>query len=98
MSFTKRTEDFICENCGITVHGDGFTNHCTRCLWSKHVDVDPGDRAHHCGGMMEPQRLEGSSPDYTLVHRCVICGAEKRNKVAANDDEKALVALASHPK
>ena len=50
--FIKVKEDFVCEHCGAEVKGDGYTNHCPKCLWSKHVDVHPGDRAAECGGMM----------------------------------------------
>ena len=24
---------------------NGYTNHCSQCLWSKHVDINPGDRS-----------------------------------------------------
>ena len=92
--FQRRVEDFVCEHCGAKVVGDGYTNHCPRCLWSRHVDVNPGDRAETCMGMMEPIALEGSSPTYTIVHHCTRCGCERRNKTAPNDDAKALLALA----
>jgi len=54
LKFKKRKEDFFCENCGENVSGDGFTNHCPKCLWSKHVDVFPGDRKGSCNGLMKP--------------------------------------------
>jgi hypothetical protein len=86
MSFIKRKEDFVCENCGAEVEGSGYTNHCPKCLWSKHVDIDPGDRAEDCGGMMEPLKVESDSGSFIIVHRCVKCGKEKRNKMASDDD------------
>jgi len=94
MAFIKRVEDFNCEHCGAAVVGNGYTNHCPVCLWGKHVDVDPGDRAATCGGLMEPIALEGSSPHYVILHRCVRCGRERRNGAAQNDAEAALLALA----
>lgn len=94
MAFTKRVEDFTCEHCGAPVAGTGYTNHCPRCLWSKHVDVDPGDRAAACGGLMAPVALEGTSPDYVILHRCERCGFERRNKVQENDAEDALLSVA----
>jgi hypothetical protein len=94
MSFIRVEEDFVCGHCGAAVSGDGYTNHCPHCLWSKHVDVEPGDRAALCGGMMAPVSLEGSSPAYVLVHRCTVCGHEKRNKVQRNDSQAVLIALA----
>jgi Zn finger protein HypA/HybF involved in hydrogenase expression len=48
--FKRTIEDFTCEHCGEQVTGNGFTNHCPQCLWSKHVDIDPGDRLALCGG------------------------------------------------
>ena len=92
--FRRTIEDFVCEDCGAFIKGDGYTNHCPHCLWSKHVDVNPGDRAAACRGMMEPIRLEGASPSYRVVHRCTKCGLEKHNDVCGTDDPNALVALA----
>ena len=92
--FQRRIEDFVCEHCGFGVKGNGYTNHCSKCLWSKHVDVYPGDRAAECRGLMEPIDLEGSSPEYVIVHRCVKCDHERRNMVASDDDNDALVTVA----
>jgi hypothetical protein len=97
MSFTRRKEDFVCEHCGAEVRGDGYTNHCPKCLWSKHVDRDPGDRAEECCGAMEPIALEGSTPAYRVVHRCRKCGALRRVDVSAEDDAEALIALSAKP-
>lgn len=94
MSFKRTVEDFVCEHCGTAVRGTGYTNHCPKCLWSKHVDVQPGDRAEVCGGMMEPVRVEGTVREYVLTHRCARCNAERRNKVGDEDDNDALVAIA----
>ena len=94
MGFKKTVEDFTCEHCGRGVQGTGYTNHCPYCLWSKHVDREPGDRAATCGGMMEPIELEGSSPDYFIVHRCVTCGYQKRNGVDVRDNLEAVLAIA----
>ena len=94
MSFTKRVEDFVCEHCGTAVQGDGYTNHCPQCLWSKHVDRDPGDRAESCHGLMEPLALEGSSPNYVLLHRCLRCFTERRVKVKEDDSKNSLLSLA----
>jgi hypothetical protein len=91
--FQRRVEDFICEHCAAQVKGNGYTNHCPQCLWSKHVDIHPGDRASACGGMMEPVRLEGSTPHYRILHRCVSCGYERRNDVQAQDSATALTML-----
>jgi len=92
--FQRCKEDFQCEHCGISVVGNGYTNHCPKCLWSKHVDVLPGDRLAVCQGMMEPLSLkqEGNG-GYLLVHHCIKCGYEKRNKSAEEDDYESLLLL-----
>jgi len=83
--FTKLDESFICENCGKEIKPLGYTsrNHCPHCLYSKHLDELPGDRASGCGGLMEPI---GASVDakkgYIITHRCLKCGAIRRNKAA----------------
>ncbi len=92
--FQRTVEDFVCEHCGEYVQGNGYTNHCPLCLWSKHVDVHPGDRSASCGGLMDPIRLEGSSPSYTIVHHCVRCNHEKRNTVSDTDDAACVIAIA----
>lgn len=94
MAFEKKVEDFICEHCSASVTGSGYTNHCPTCLWSKHVDEDPGDRASPCGGMMEPVRVEGATPEYVLVHTCVKCGHKKKNMLNEKDDMDEVVGLA----
>lgn len=96
--FQRRVEDFTCEHCKAEVIGSGYTNHCPKCLWSKHVDVNPGDRAEACGGLMEPIRIEGTTDAYRLTHICKRCGSERKNNVADNDDPNALVALAAKRK
>lgn len=95
MSFQRRKEDFTCGTCGIAVRGSGYTNHCPKCLWSKHVDVHPGDRSETCGGMMEPVRVEGSSPHYRIVHRCEKCRTERIVDISSGDDMSAIISLAA---
>ena len=92
--FRRTIKKFTCAHCGTKVVGDGYTNHCPKCLWSKHVDVNPGDRLEACGGLMMPERVEGSSPHYDIIHQCLDCGRASINKVNTHDDSKAIVALA----
>lgn len=91
--FRKKVEDFQCEKCGKHIIGDGFTNHCTNCLWSKHVDVEPGDRASNCGGLMEPVSLEKVGDSYIITHKCTVCGHEKKNKSNSDDDFSQIIDL-----
>ena len=85
MNFTRTKEDFECEQCHRLVKGDGYTNHCPHCLWSKHVDVEPGDRASECGGAMRPASVRMRHGEYVISHECVMCGFT-RNQTARRDD------------
>lgn len=91
--FSRKIEDFACQHCGAKVKGDGFTNHCPKCLYSRHVDVNPGDRAGQCRGLMAPIAAEMEHGEKILVHRCEKCRAIKRNKVSEEDDLKKLIEL-----
>jgi hypothetical protein len=91
--FIKKIEDFACGHCRKKVKGNGYTNHCPNCLWSKHVDINPGDRAEKCKGLMEPVNLELKNGEYILTHRCEKCGAKKRCKTNVNDSITALTEL-----
>lgn len=92
--FQRRIEDFECERCGAHVSGSGFTNHCPVCLWSKHVDIHPGDRAETCGGMMEPVGVTPHGDGYRIHFRCTRCGIERWNKSAPEDDFEVLLKIA----
>ncbi|HRZ30190.1 MAG TPA: RNHCP domain-containing protein [Candidatus Paceibacterota bacterium] len=83
--FQRKKEDFACENCGVKVLGNGFTNHCPSCLWSKHVDVFPGDRDADCGGLMEPIGIELEKGKYIVTQRCLKCGKIWRNEASPQD-------------
>jgi hypothetical protein len=93
--FARTTEDFVCSTCGVSVRGDGYTNHCPACLWSRHVDVFPGDRASECGAMMRPVAVELTGDGVVLTHSCQACGHRRRNRSATADDGTAIVALAA---
>ena len=83
--FTKNDSGFTCVNCGKEVLPLGYTsrNHCPFCLHSLHLDVNPGDRASDCGGVLEPVFAEiDAKKGYVIVSRCKKCGAERRNKAA----------------
>ncbi len=83
--FTKNDNGFVCENCGFEVMPLGKTsrNHCPQCLCSIHIDINPGDRASDCGGLLVPILC---TPDlkkgYIITHKCKKCGELRRNKAA----------------
>ncbi len=93
--FIKNKEDFVCEKCAYEVAGDGYTNHCPKCLYSKHVDINPGDRSSKCGGLMIPISVEGTQKEYVVTHKCLTCGYTKNNKVAPDDSIEILANIAS---
>ena len=93
--FTRHHEDFTCAVCGATVHGNGYTNHCPRCLSSLHVDINPGDRACSCGGIMRAEALEHRNGRDIISHRCQKCGFVRRNQTSPNDSFEALLALSN---
>lgn len=95
--FTRTVEDFVCGNCGKDVVGNGYTNHCPGCLWSKHVDKNPGDRAEGCAGLMKPVGVVKEGKDHVIIHRCVICGFERRKKVVEGDNFETVIKISTKP-
>jgi hypothetical protein len=93
--FQRRIENFECLHCGQAVTGNGFTNHCPNCLWSRHVDDNPGDRAATCGGAMRPVAYETVRGRAMVLHRCETCGFERRNHVRPEDNMDALIRIAA---
>jgi len=91
--FQRKKEDFICEHCGEGVKGIGYTDHCPRCLWSKHVDINPGDREADCQGMMEPMRAVVIREGYVIHYKCDKCGYLHKVKAAENDNFEEIVRL-----
>eukprot|EP00930_Biecheleria_cincta_P008824 TRINITY_DN110405_c0_g1_i1.p1 TRINITY_DN110405_c0_g1~~TRINITY_DN110405_c0_g1_i1.p1 ORF type:complete len:249 (+),score=31.77 TRINITY_DN110405_c0_g1_i1:47-748(+) len=94
-TFQRRQEDFTCEHCGFLEHGNGYTNHCSQCLWSKHVDINPGDRAADCGGLMAPIGIDTKSGDYRILQRCGSCGHERWNKRQDQDNFDTLLEISA---
>ena len=94
--FTRRIEDFTCEHCGAFVSGNGYTNHCPKCLYSKHVDNNPGDRESNCGGLMRPIAVETKQDRYIIIHKCEKCGKEIRQHASPDDDINTIIAVSVH--
>lgn len=92
-NFKRTKEDFVCAKCGQLVEGNGYTNHCFNCLWSKHVDNNPGDRASQCGGLMRPRLDSAKADKYIIKHTCTKCGHSKTNKTNKNDDIESIIKL-----
>lgn len=92
-TFQKTKEDFICENCGIHIKGTGYTNHCHECFYSKHVDINPGDRLEACEGLMKPVSVQGSTNNITITHKCTLCNFVRNNKLQSEDNLEKLAQL-----
>lgn len=90
--FQRRVEDFECEHCHTKNIGTGYTNHCSNCLYSKHVDIFPGDRKDDCGGIMPVTRVEKKGETYVLEHTCSACGHKSGDHVRQNDNFDAVIA------
>jgi len=95
--FIKRTEDFVCEVCKTKVKGTGYTDHCPSCLFSKHVDIFPGDRKIKCGGIMEPIGATKRKGKWQILYRCQKCGYKRFNKIAPEDNKEKIAELSQHP-
>jgi RNHCP domain-containing protein len=92
-------EEFRCRHCRVFVvsvpSGGKHRNHCPTCLHSRHVDERlPGDRLSTCGGTMAPiGRFQRAGGEDMLLHRCLDCGVERRNRIAADDDFDLVLTL-----
>lgn len=94
--FTKIDEEFICENCGEKVEKLGYScrNHCPKCLCSKHVDINPGDRLESCAGILEPIGIEiNSKKGYVVIFKCRKCGQIRKNKMAEDDNMDLVIKI-----
>ena len=90
--FNMIDESFICENCGSNVDVLKYSarDHCPNCLYSKHVDIMPGDRANTCLGLMKPIGIEKYKNTYKIIYKCSKCNQIPKN-VMANDDNYDLI-------
>jgi DNA-directed RNA polymerase subunit RPC12/RpoP len=104
---TGTNNPFICAHCGLEVkplRNGSVRNHCPHCLHSVHVDVNPGDRASDCLGLLEPVGVDyDGKKGWIVVHRCAKCGVERRNKAALDDPEQpddfeVVIALSKKPR
>ena len=95
--FQKKIEDFICAHCGKNIKGNGYTDHCPICLWSKHVDINPGDRRASCQGLMKPIGVEIKNKKYIIHYRCLKCGFQHQVKASSGDNLDKIIALTANP-
>ncbi len=90
-------ENFICENCNKYVKKLNYTarDHCPHCLYSKHVDINPGDRKSTCLGLLVPIDIEKFKNTYKIVYKCQKCGMMHKNIMAADDNFDLIIDLST---
>jgi hypothetical protein len=90
--------------CEPAIAGVQNRNHCPYCLWSRHLDWRvAGDRLAGCRAAMRPVGLttKHSRNKYAgerdgelmLIHRCSVCAKLVINRIAADDNPAAILAL-----
>lgn len=95
--FNELDEGFICEHCGKEVKPLGYTSrdHCPYCLYSKHVDINPGDRENTCKGLLKPTGIEKHKDTYKIIYQCEKCRQEHKNIIAKDDDMNEIIKISS---
>lgn len=88
-------EDFICENCYYEVKKLEYSarDHCPKCLYSKHVDINPGDRLNNCLGLLKPIGIEKHKNTYKIIYKCDKCNQIHKNIVATDDNMDKIIEL-----
>lgn len=102
--FRTLDEGFLCAHCGAEIPPNEVTSrdHCPKCLYSLHVDINPGDRANPCGGALRPVSAEPHpKKGFVIIYRCEKCGKVLRNKAALTgnmpDDTEKIIKLTANP-
>lgn len=97
--FNMIDEGFICENCGKEISPLIYSarDHCPYCLFSKHVDILPGDRANECHGLLEPIKIEKFKNTYKIIYKCKKCHQIHKNIMASDDDMNLIIELSKNP-
>ena len=93
-NFLKNDDSFICAVCGMVVPKLNYTSrdHCPNCLCSLHVDINPGDRANSCHGILVPVDVTiNSKKGYIIKYQCEKCKQFHNNKNADDDKFSTLL-------
>lgn len=94
--FKMIDESFTCIHCGYEVLPLGYTarDHCPKCLYSIHLDINPGDRKSLCYGILKPIGIEKNKKrDYKIIYRCEKCHEIHKNVAAVDDDMDEIIKL-----
>ena len=78
--------------------GTAHRYHCPNCLWSRHLDDSPGDRAADCRSLMEPIAIAvRGDGEWVIVHQCGGCDELHLDRTAGDDNPIVLLRLAVRP-
>lgn len=93
--FNVIDEEFVCENCNNIVPKLNYSSrdHCNKCLYSKHVDINPGDRMNTCKGLLKPISIEKFKNTYKIIYKCEKCNQIHKNIMAVDDNYDMIVKL-----
>ena len=93
--FTKNNEEFTCINClnKVSKHLSTSRDHCNKCLFGLHVDINPGDRANTCKGILIPKALDIRNRKTKIVYLCQRCQRDVKNIVSNDDNIDAIIEL-----
>ena len=96
--FNMIDEEFICDNCGRLVNKLNYTarDHCPYCLYSKHVDINPGDRMNNCHGLLIPINIEKYRNSYKIIYKCEKCNEIHKNIISTDDDFDKIIELSKN--
>jgi len=96
--FNMIDEGFTCEFCHQKVEKLNYTarDHCPFCLYSKHVDINPGDRQNDCKGLLKPINIEKFKNTYKIIYKCQKCNQLHKNIIANDDDFNKIIELSSN--
>lgn len=96
--FFMINENFICEHCGKEVikSNKSVRDHCPYCLYSKHVDINPGDRLNKCHGLLKPIGIEKFKKTYKIIYKCELCNELHKNIIANDDNYDLIIELSAN--
>ena len=94
--FKMIDENFTCINCDHKVKPLGYTarDHCPNCLYSLHLDINPGDRKSTCKGLLKPVGIEKTKKgNYKIIYKCEKCNMIHKNIAAKDDNMEEIINL-----
>ena len=66
---------------------------CPYCLYSIHVDINPGDRQNKCQGLLKPVGIEKFKDTYKIIYECLKCHEHHKNIMAKDDNMDMIIEI-----